>query len=71
MPPLRERGNDIMMLADHFLKIANHELDRNVTTFAPEVVECFMNYRWQGNIRELKERGTPRYFIKRGERDLR
>jgi two-component system response regulator HydG len=54
MPPLRERGNDIMMLADHFLKIANHELDRNVTTFAPEVVECFMNYRWQGNIRELK-----------------
>jgi two-component system response regulator HydG len=54
MPPLRERGNDIMMLAEHFLKIANHELDRNVTTFAPEVIECFMNYRWQGNIREMK-----------------
>ncbi|MBD1385098.1 sigma-54-dependent Fis family transcriptional regulator [Mucilaginibacter rigui] len=54
MPPLRERGNDIMMLAEHFLKIANQELDRNVTSFAPEVVECFMNYRWQGNIRELK-----------------
>jgi two-component system response regulator HydG len=54
MPPLRERGNDIMMLADHFLKIANHELDRDVTTFSPEVIECFMHYRWQGNIRELK-----------------
>jgi two-component system response regulator HydG len=54
MPPLRDRGADIMMLADHFLKIANRELDRNVTTFSPEVVECFMNYRWQGNIRELK-----------------
>ncbi|TWR29680.1 sigma-54-dependent Fis family transcriptional regulator [Mucilaginibacter pallidiroseus] len=54
MPPLRERGNDIMMLAEHFLKIANQELDRNVTSFSPEVVECFMNYRWQGNIRELK-----------------
>ncbi|MET3977643.1 two-component system response regulator HydG [Mucilaginibacter sp. UYP25] len=54
MPPLRERGNDIMMLAEHFLKIANQELDRNVTTFAPEVIECFMNYRWQGNIREMK-----------------
>ncbi|MES2267888.1 MAG: sigma-54 dependent transcriptional regulator [Bacteroidota bacterium] len=54
MPPLRERGNDIMMLAEHFLKIANQELDRNVTTFSPEVVECFMNYRWQGNIREMK-----------------
>ncbi|MBL4678024.1 MAG: sigma-54-dependent Fis family transcriptional regulator [Mucilaginibacter sp.] len=54
MPPLRDRGNDIMMLAEHFLKVANEELDRNVSTFSPEVVECFMNYRWQGNIRELK-----------------
>jgi len=54
MPPLRERGHDIMMLAEHFLKIANQELDRSVTSFSPEVVECFMNYRWQGNIRELK-----------------
>jgi two-component system response regulator HydG len=54
MPPLRDRGNDIMMLADHFLNIANQELDRNVITFAPDVVECFMNYRWPGNIRELK-----------------
>jgi two-component system response regulator HydG len=54
MPPLRERGGDIMMLAEHFLKIANQELDRKVTSFSPEVVECFMNYRWQGNIRELK-----------------
>ncbi|WP_374950947.1 sigma-54-dependent transcriptional regulator [Mucilaginibacter sp.] len=54
MPPLRDRGNDIMMLADHFLNVANQELDRKVTSFSPEVIECFMNYRWQGNIRELK-----------------
>lgn len=54
MPPLRERGNDIMMLAEHFLKVANQELDRNVSSFSPDVVDCFMNYRWQGNIRELK-----------------
>lgn len=54
MPPLRDRGNDIIMLAAHFLKIANQELGRNVSTFSPEVYECFMNYRWPGNIRELK-----------------
>jgi two-component system, NtrC family, response regulator HydG len=54
MPPLRERGNDIVLLAEHFLKIANEELGRNVSSFAPEVIECFMNYRWHGNIRELK-----------------
>ncbi|MEO8885480.1 MAG: sigma-54 dependent transcriptional regulator [Mucilaginibacter sp.] len=54
MPPLRERGNDIILLAEHFLKTANQELNRNVSSFAPEVVECFMNYRWHGNIREMK-----------------
>ncbi len=54
LPPLRERGNDIMLLAEHFLQEANRELDRGVTHFSPEVVECFMNYRWQGNVRELK-----------------
>ena len=54
MPPLRERGNDIMLLADHFLMVANQELSRNVTSFSPEVIDCFMNYRWPGNIRELK-----------------
>jgi two-component system response regulator HydG len=54
MPALRELGSDIMLLAEHFLRMANQELGRNVTTFSPEVVECFMNYRWAGNIRELK-----------------
>ncbi|WP_426669885.1 sigma-54-dependent transcriptional regulator [Mucilaginibacter sp. McL0603] len=54
MPALRELGSDILMLAEHFLKMANQELGRNVTSFSPEVIECFMNYRWTGNIRELK-----------------
>jgi len=34
--------------------MANQELGRNVTAFSPEVVDCFMHYRWPGNIRELK-----------------
>ena len=54
IPPLRERGGDIILLAEHFLRIANRELGRSVATFSPEVLECFMNYRWQGNIREMK-----------------
>ena len=54
IPPLRDRGSDIMLLADHFLRLANFELGRNVTTFSPEVVESFMSYRWQGNVREMK-----------------
>jgi two-component system, NtrC family, response regulator HydG len=54
MPALRELGGDIMLLANHFLQMANAELGRNVTSFSSEVEECFMNYRWAGNIRELK-----------------
>ncbi|WDF55692.1 sigma-54-dependent transcriptional regulator [Mucilaginibacter sp. KACC 22063] len=54
MPPLRDRGSDIMLMAEHFLKIANHELGRSVQYFSPEVEECFINYKWTGNIRELK-----------------
>ncbi|MGN6637606.1 MAG: helix-turn-helix domain-containing protein, partial [Mucilaginibacter sp.] len=54
MPALRELGSDIMLFANHFLQMANQELGRNVTSFSPEVEECFMNYRWTGNIRELK-----------------
>jgi len=54
MPALRERGNDIILLAEHFLTVANQELSRNVNTFSPEVIDCFMRYRWPGNIRELK-----------------
>ncbi|MES3018831.1 MAG: sigma-54 dependent transcriptional regulator [Bacteroidota bacterium] len=54
IPPLRERGKDIMTFAEHFLRVANSELNRTVTDFSPEVVDCFMTYNWPGNVRELK-----------------
>jgi two-component system response regulator HydG len=54
MPPLRERGKDILLMADHFLQAANEELGRNVIRFSPEVIESLLSYKWQGNVRELK-----------------
>jgi two-component system response regulator HydG len=54
IPPLRERGKDIQLFAEHFLKEANAELSRNVTGFSVEVIECMMTYNWPGNVRELK-----------------
>ena len=54
MPPLRERGKDIILIAEHFLQSANEELGRNVSSFSPEVIESLLTYRWPGNIRELK-----------------
>lgn len=54
IPPLRERKEDIMVFANHFLQQTNQELGKNVKGFSPEVEEIFKNYVWYGNLRELK-----------------
>lgn len=54
MPPLRDRGDDMMLFVEYFLFSANKELDKNVKGFSPEVKECFLTYPWPGNVRELK-----------------
>jgi two-component system, NtrC family, response regulator HydG len=54
VPPLRERVNDIMVFANHFLTQTNRELNKNVKRFSPEVEDVFKKYVWHGNLRELK-----------------
>ncbi len=54
VPPLRERVNDIMVFANHFLQQTNRELGKNVKRFSPEVEDVFKKYVWHGNLRELK-----------------
>ena len=54
VPPLRERRDDILTFAKHFLAITNIELGKNITDFTPEVENILRNYVWHGNLRELK-----------------
>lgn len=54
VPPLRQRPDDIMLFANHFLQQTNSELGKNVKRFSPEVETIFRNYVWYGNLRELK-----------------
>lgn len=54
VPPLRERVTDIMVFANHFLGIANDELNKSIKGFHPEVEKIFQSYVWYGNLRELK-----------------
>ncbi len=54
VPPLRERTADIMSFATFFLENANEELGKSITGFDDEVKQAFRNYRWPGNIREMK-----------------
>lgn len=51
--PLRERKDDILIFAEHFLKMANRSLNKDVKTFSAETTEYLQNYYWHGNLREL------------------
>lgn len=54
VPPLRERGHDILLLADHFLQRFSSETGRRLGGFTEAAKEKLLHYRWPGNIRELK-----------------
>src|SRR5438067_8452829 len=54
LPPLRERGDDLPMLVQLYLRRFSRELGREVREVAPEVMERLRAYSWPGNIRELQ-----------------
>jgi len=54
IPPLRERPDDIPILAQMFLKRYSSETEKPVEGFSDEVMDLFVNYKWPGNVRELQ-----------------
>jgi two-component system response regulator HydG len=54
IPPLRQRPDDVLLFANHFLQQTNAELGKNVKRLSREVEAIFQNYVWYGNLRELK-----------------
>jgi DNA-binding NtrC family response regulator len=54
VPPLRERRDDVLLLASHFLKKFSVDKGKGVTNFSPEVTEIIMAHNWPGNVRELE-----------------
>jgi DNA-binding NtrC family response regulator len=75
IPPLRERKEDIALLAEYFINKYCHEMKTPAKSISKEAVEMLMNYYWKGNVRELEntiERAvilcdgeliTPDYFM--------
>jgi len=53
-PALRQRVEDIPILADHFLKEANARFERSIRSISAEAMAYLMKYEWPGNVRELK-----------------
>jgi two-component system response regulator GlrR len=54
LPPLRERREDIPLLARHFLVKYSHEFANEVVDFSPEALNLLIMYAWPGNVRELE-----------------
>ena len=54
VPPLRERPDDIGLLADHFMAEFAREYGRRIKTFEPDATSVIQRYAWPGNVRELK-----------------
>jgi DNA-binding NtrC family response regulator len=54
LPALRERGRDVIEIAEHFIAHFNREFGKNVKGIAPNAQEILLSYSWPGNIRELR-----------------
>jgi transcriptional regulator with GAF, ATPase, and Fis domain len=79
LPALRERGNDVELLANHFMRGACDTLGKRAVSIAPDAMHALRNYAWPGNIRELENlierlallnegdvlhsRGLPEYLL--------
>ncbi|MFZ4855857.1 MAG: PEP-CTERM-box response regulator transcription factor [Desulfuromonadaceae bacterium] len=56
LPPLRERGDDTLLLAHYYLSLFNKEYHKNIRRFSGTAVDFLTSYNWPGNVRELRNR---------------
>jgi transcriptional regulator with PAS, ATPase and Fis domain len=54
VPPLRERKDDVPLLAKHFLEVYSNANSKHIRDFSEEVMQIFLDYDWPGNVRELQ-----------------
>jgi transcriptional regulator with PAS, ATPase and Fis domain len=54
LPPVRERGGDIVLLVNHYLKQFNDDYQRTIVGISPDCISTLESYQWPGNVREIK-----------------
>jgi two-component system response regulator HydG len=67
VPPLRDRGEDIALLTDHFLKLYAEKNQRLIKGLTPRALDVFMRYDWPGNVRELENVVERAVILTRGD----
>ena len=67
LPPLRERGEDILLIANAYLNRYAREFGRDIRGFTSEAIDRMMSYSWPGNIRELQNKIRRAVLIASGK----
>ncbi len=69
LPPLRERGEDVLLLAEHFLRYFNAGMNKQVKTVSRPARQKLLSHHWPGNVRELKN-VVERALILEGDHEI-
>jgi two-component system response regulator PilR (NtrC family) len=68
MPPLRDRADDVTLIAEHFLAKYTREMNKIIDGFAPEALAALRGYSWPGNVRELENTVERAVALESGRR---
>ncbi len=67
LPPLRSRGNDVALLARHFLSVFSAREDKHIQDISPQAMRLLLRYPWPGNVRELENVMEQSTIMARGD----
>lgn len=66
VPPLRERGEDVLLLVEHFNKKISERIGSQLLRFSPDTLDALVAYDWPGNVRELRNLLEKLHILARG-----
>lgn len=67
VPPLRERGNDVMLLAQHFMLEFSKQMGKRVNVISPDAEQILLNYPFPGNVRQLRNLMEQAVILAKGD----